>query len=85
MPVQKQQIINTTLFNIILVKNMTTVSLKTIHKDLTTLQKDVQFIKHMLAEDFELSESTKKDLEAARKTTTEEHINQEEMEKEFLK
>lgn len=64
---------------------METVTLKTIHEDLINLQKDVQFIKHAIAEDFELSKEAKKQLEEARKTPRAEYISQKDMEKEFLR
>ncbi|MEK6984462.1 MAG: hypothetical protein AABX33_07855 [Nanoarchaeota archaeon] len=63
---------------------MTSVSLKTIHEELKDLQKDMKFIKHALAEDFELSNEAKRQLEEARKTPRSEYISQEDMEKEFL-
>ena len=64
---------------------MTSVSLKTIHEDLKNLQKDMQFIKHAISEDFELSSEAKKQLDEARKTPRSEYISQEDMEKEFLR
>ena len=64
---------------------MTSVSLKTIHEDLKNLQKDMQFIKHALTEDFELSSEAKRQLEQARKTPRSEYISQKDMEKEFLR
>lgn len=64
---------------------MTSVSLKTIHEDLKNLQKDMQFLKHAIAEDFELSNEAKKQLEEARRTPRSEYISQEDMEKEFLR
>jgi len=64
---------------------MTEVSLNTLHRDLRSLQKDIQFIKHVIAEDFELSKEAKKQLDDARETPRTEYINQEEMEKEFLR
>ncbi|MEK6949998.1 MAG: hypothetical protein AABX34_07270 [Nanoarchaeota archaeon] len=64
---------------------MVPVSLEIIHKDLKNLQKDVDFIKHLVAEDFELSQEAKKQLEEARKTPRAEYISQEDMEKEFLR
>ena len=64
---------------------MAPVSLEIIHKDLKNLQKDVDFIKHLVAEDFELSQEAKKQLEEARKTPRAEYISQEDMEKEFLR
>ena len=64
---------------------MESVSLKTIHEDLRNLQKDMQFIKHAISEDFELSSEAKRQLEEARKTPRSEYISQEDMEKEFLR
>ena len=64
---------------------MTSVSLKTIHEDLKNIQKDMQFIKHALTEDFELSSEAKRQLEQARKTPRSEYISQKDMEKEFLR
>jgi len=63
---------------------MTPISLKVIHEDLISIQKDMKFIKHVLAEDFELSGEAKKELEEARKTPKSQYLTQEEMEKEFL-
>ena len=68
-----------------MVNKMVSVSLKTIHEDLINLQKDVQFIKYAIAEDFELSTEAKKQLEEARKTPRAEYINQKDMEQEFLR
>ncbi|MBI4438622.1 hypothetical protein HY640_01690 [Candidatus Woesearchaeota archaeon] len=62
---------------------MTEISLKTIHEDLVNLQKDLQFIKHAIAEDFELSKEAKRQIEEARKTEETEFINQRDVEKEF--
>ena len=64
---------------------MTLISLKTIHEDLRNLQKDMQFIKHAIAEDFELSNEAKKQLEEARKIPRAEYISQKDVEKEFLR
>ena len=63
---------------------MEEVTLKTIHKDLRTIRQDIQFIKHALAEDFELNKEAKKELEEARKTAKTEYVSQQEMEEEFL-
>ena len=64
---------------------MGTVSLERIHEDLVTLQRDVQFIKHIVSEEFELSSAAKKELEEARKTPRAEFVKQEDVEKEFLR
>ena len=45
----------------------------------------MQFIKHAIAEDFELSNEAKKQLEEARKTPRAEYISQKDIEKEFLR
>ena len=63
---------------------MGTISLERIHKELVHLQKDMEFVKKVIAEDFELSDEAKKELKEARATPTEEFTSQEEMEKEFL-
>ena len=64
---------------------MTLISLKTIHEDLRNLQKDMQFIKNVIAEDFELSKGVKAQLEEARKTHRVDYISQKDIEKEFLR
>ena len=64
---------------------MALVSLKTIHEDLRNIQKDVHFIKHAIAEDFDLSKEAKIQLGEARKTPRAKYIKQEEVEKEFLR
>ena len=58
---------------------------KIIHADLRNLQKDIQFIRHAIAEDFELSKEAKKQLEEARRTPRAEYISQKDIEKEFLR
>ena len=63
---------------------MGSVSLETINENLVALQKDMEFIKNIIVEDFELTDEVKKELEAARKTSEEEHVSQKEMEREFL-
>jgi hypothetical protein len=52
-----------------------TTSIETIHKDLVDLKKDVEYIKNMLNEDFELSAGAKKALEEARKTPESEYVD----------
>ncbi len=61
-----------------------TASLEKIYNRLIHLQKDMDFVKKVIAEDFELSEEVKKDLKEARATSTEGFTSQEDMEKEFL-
>ena len=64
---------------------MANVTLEEIHKDLKDIKGELKFLKHVIGEEFELSEHAKKDLAEARKTPKEEHISQENIEKEFLK
>ena len=45
----------------------------------------MQFIKHIVSEEFELSSAAKKELEEARKTPRAEFVKQEDVEKEFLR
>ncbi len=46
-----------------------------IHKDITDLKKDVEFIKHVLREEFELSDYAKKKLKRARATSKSKYVN----------
>ncbi|MBU1202281.1 MAG: hypothetical protein KJ583_05450 [Nanoarchaeota archaeon] len=50
-------------------------SIEVLHKDLTSLKKDIEFIKHILREDYELSEFAKKALKEARETPESEYID----------
>lgn len=63
---------------------METASLEKIYNGLMHLQKDMDFVKKVIAEDFELSDKAKKDLKEARSAPAEEFTSQEDMEKEFL-
>lgn len=63
---------------------MENVSLEKIYDGLLHLQKDMDFLKKIISEDFELSDKAKKDLMGARATSKEKFISQEDMEKEFL-
>ena len=63
---------------------MGTVSLEKIYKEVVHLQRDMNFIKKVIAEDFELSDGAKKELKEARVTPVEEYTSQEDVEKEFL-
>ena len=46
-----------------------------IHKDLASLKKDIVFIKHILKENYELSDYAKKKLKKARKTSKSKYID----------
>lgn len=50
-----------------------------IHKDLMELKRDVEFIKHVVSEDFELSSSAKKSLSSARATPKSKYVNIDEL------
>ena len=63
---------------------MKSVSLATIHRELQELQKDLSFVKSVIAEDYELSDEAKKELAEARRTPKEKYISEEHMVKEFL-
>ena len=55
------------------------------HKDIEEIKKSLDFIRNILAEDYELSESTKKQLEIARKTPISEYIDHEKVKKKLLR
>ena len=63
---------------------METVSLETIHKELHDLKKDIEFLKHIMSEEFELSEWAKKELAEARKVPDSDLISHEEVKKHIL-
>jgi len=50
-------------------------TIETVHNDLLELKEDIQLIKNILAEDFELSDYAKNALKEARKTPESEYIN----------
>lgn len=50
-------------------------SIETIHCELVEIKKDLDFIKVVLSEEFELSDSAKKALKEARETPESEYIN----------
>jgi len=50
-------------------------SMETIHQDLIVLKKDIDFIKHIVSEDFELSGYAKSDLKEARETPESEYAD----------
>lgn len=43
------------------------VTLETIHKDIKQMQNDLSLVKHIMEEEYELSEETRQELHAARK------------------
>ena len=62
---------------------MRTVTLEHVHEDIKSVKKDLEFLKQIITEDFELSSWAKKELVAARKTGREKYIQHKEIEKEF--
>ena len=55
--------------------------IEAIHKDIEDMKRSLDFIKHILAEDYELSDETKKRLAVARKTPVSEYVDHEEVKK----
>jgi len=50
-------------------------AIKSIQDEITKVRKDLDFIKHVLSEDYELSDEAKKGLEEARRTPESEYID----------
>tara|TARA_Y100000310_G_C20701635_1_gene830536 strand:+ start:7817 stop:7981 length:165 start_codon:yes stop_codon:yes gene_type:complete len=50
-------------------------NLETLQKDITHIKKDMEVIKSILSEDFELSDNAKKALKEARETPDSEYID----------
>jgi hypothetical protein len=50
-----------------------------LHKDISYLKRDVELIKHILDEDYELSEEAKKALARARETPESEYVDLDEL------
>ncbi len=63
---------------------MEAVTLEAIYGEIETMKKDIEIIKHAVAEEYELSAEVLKELAEARATPKEDYISQEEIEKEFL-
>lgn len=64
---------------------MATATLEKVYKDVEEIKLQLRKLTMLVEEDFELSESAKKELEEARKTPRKEYVSQEEIEKEFLR
>ena len=62
---------------------MENITLEHIHKDIGEIKFELKRISSIIEEDFELSESTKKELEEARKEPLSGYIDHEEVLKEF--
>ena len=50
-------------------------SIEMLHKELVGIKKDIEYIKQMIQEDFELSDEAKKALKEARKTPESEYVD----------
>ena len=62
---------------------MGAITLKKIHEDLMGIKKELEHIKTLVEEDFELSESVLRDIEESRKRPRKEFVSHEDMKKEF--
>jgi D-ribose pyranose/furanose isomerase RbsD len=58
---------------------------KQIQEDLEYIKTELNLIKHILSEDFELSDEAKKSLEKARKTPRSQYVSHEEVKKRLLR
>ena len=54
---------------------METVTLETIHKDLEYIKDNIDFLKHVMEEEYELSDWAKKELKKARETPEDKYID----------
>lgn len=54
-------------------------TLQTIQREISKIRKDLIFLRHMVEEDFELSEQAIKQLQAARKTPLAKYIRHEDI------
>lgn len=63
---------------------MAEVTLQTIHKELTHIRSDIEFLKHAIKEDYELSDWAKKELADARKVPDSKLISHEKAKKLIL-
>lgn len=61
-----------------------TITLEHLHQDILGLRGEIELIKSIIEEDFELTPQAKKALEKARKTPKEEYISQEALRKSCL-
>ena len=64
---------------------MASATLEKVYEDVKEIKLQLKKLAMLVGEDFELSESAKKELEEARRTSRAEYVSQEEIEKEFLR
>ena len=62
---------------------MSSITLEKIHEDLNGLKKEIEHMRTLIEEDFELSDDVVKEINESRKRPKEELISHEEMRKEF--
>ena len=55
------------------------ITIEHLHKDIVYLKRDIELIKHILEEDYELSEKVKKALARARETPESEYVDLDEL------
>ena len=63
---------------------MGNVTLETIHKEIADIKGELKFLKHIMEEEYQLSEWAKKELSEARKVHDKELIDHEEVKKRIL-
>jgi len=61
-----------------------TITLETIHKEIKQMQSDLYLLKHIMEEEYELSEKTQEKLAKARKTPRSEYISHDHVKKKLL-
>lgn len=62
---------------------MGNVTLEQIHEDLVGLKKEIEHLKTLIEEDFELSDDVVKEIEESRNRSSQEFVSQEDMREEF--
>ena len=62
---------------------MKSITLEVIHEDILNLKREIDDLKNLMKEDFELSDSLITDMKESRKRSKKEFISHEEMRKEF--
>jgi len=60
------------------------ITLETIHKEIQQMQNELCLLKHIMEEEYELSERTQEKLNRARKTLRSEYISHEHIKQKFL-
>lgn len=63
---------------------METITLETIHKELVDIKGEIKFLKHVMGEEYKLSDWAKKELLEARKVPDSKLISHEEVKKRIL-